>query len=63
MRSIKDDLEYRQEFMEWENLYLRLKQLIKRKGDPVTWNPVLENLEVTWRGIQKRLIALYKQPE
>ena len=33
----------------------------KAKEDPVKWNPRLEDLESLWRGIQEKLLVLYKE--
>lgn len=61
MKNIKDEIAYQEELLEWGNIYLRLRRMIEEKveKEPVVWNPVLENLEVTWKGIQKRLVVLY----
>ena len=63
MKGIKNDLEFRQEKLEWESIYLRLRRMVeeKAKEDPGKWDLILEDLESSWRGIQEKLLVLYKE--
>ena len=59
MRNLKNDLEYKQELLEWENLFIRLSKLITSKG----WTVELDNLEKSWVGVRRNLRKLYSQDE
>jgi len=57
--NLKDSLEYRQEFLEWENLYFRLRVLIEKRPEE-KWKNELKYLENWWTNWQIYLKNLYQ---
>ena len=58
LTSIKDDLEYRAEYLEWENIYFRIVKLLEEK-EGEEWKKEKEFVENWWVKFQEKLKELY----
>ena len=54
----KENLDYEQELLEWENCYLRLHKLISQYTDE-KWVKEIEYLEAWWIKMQGELKKIY----
>ena len=58
LTDIKNDLEYRAEYIEWENIYFRIVKLLEEK-EGEEWKKEKEFVENWWVKFQEKLKELY----
>ena len=58
LTDIKNDLEYRAEYLEWENIYFRIVKLLEEK-EGEEWKKEKEFVENWWVKFQEKLKELY----